>query len=350
MSSMYALHHVIKTKREELGLTQGEFCFGLCAESTLDKIEKGTFVPNMFLRIALCERLGLDANDYSIPKTVKEIEMYKLKRDISKELYRHNFGRAQEYLDMLEKKLASTRGPKIETMLTQFIRFSRLFIRTQKENLNPEEELKELKEILAITIKDFNYEKLPRHLLAYDELGVLNYLAVSYYEAGQKDECINLLYALKNHLEKDIIDHVRVAAMYSMIVYNLSKYVGLKRNHDEAIRLCDEGIHNCEVYKHTNCLSGLLLNRGYALTMLDRKEEAGEYLSEALFFDKRFNAGQDSEAINKFAEENGILFVKPYKVIRLEEEGEVVFYKASQHLKAGSQRNRPPSHNQKPEH
>ena len=349
MSSMYSFNHVIKTRREELGLTQGEFCYGLCAESTFDKIEKGTFVPNMFLRIALCERLGLDPNDFSMPKTAEEMEMYKLKHKISIELYSGNFGRALEYIDMLEKKLASTRGPKIETILTQFIRFSRLIIRTQKGNLSPEEELKEIKEILAITIKDFDHEKLPRHLLAYDELSVINYLAYVYYEAGQKDHAISILYALKSHLEMDAVDRKRVAPVYSTIVHNLSGYIGHKGNYDEVIRLCDEGIHINKEFEINSCLSGLLFNKGCSLAMLGRKEEAGKHLCNALALDQILHDGRTFEAINKFAEDNGIILVPGYKVIRLEEgEGEVVFYNKGS-KKAGNQRNRPPSHNQKPE-
>lgn len=55
----FKLGTYIKKHREELGMSQEDLCGGLCAVSTLSRIENNQQDPSRRLTMSLLERLGL---------------------------------------------------------------------------------------------------------------------------------------------------------------------------------------------------------------------------------------------------------------------------------------------------
>ena len=56
---MYTVGSIIKNEREKHKISQEELCFGICAVSTLSRIEHNEQTPTMEKAMALLNRVGL---------------------------------------------------------------------------------------------------------------------------------------------------------------------------------------------------------------------------------------------------------------------------------------------------
>lgn len=79
---MYTIGSVIKHEREKRGISQEELCFGICAVSTLSRIEHSEQTPSMEKAMALLDRLGLEGSAYLSFVSNEEYEFYKISRNV----------------------------------------------------------------------------------------------------------------------------------------------------------------------------------------------------------------------------------------------------------------------------
>jgi tetratricopeptide (TPR) repeat protein len=114
------------------------------------------------------------------------------------------------------------------------------------------------------------------------------------------------MYAFKDYIERKVVDDAGISALYTSILHSLTNGVGQKGNHDEVIRLCEAGIKRCVEYGAYFSFASLLFNKGYALALLGRKDEARKYLQEAFYLNRARGKLQSCEINKKFADEHGI--------------------------------------------
>lgn len=276
---MIKIGELIRTYREQQGISQEILSHGICSVSSLSRIENGIQTPSRATFEAFMERMGLPAELYPSFQNYREVEAFQLKHEINQKLIADRNDEAEILLNKLRAM------PELDRKCTQFIMFAQAVLFRQR-NGKPEEVLKALREAAKLSIRDTAPDKFTQQLLSTDELYLMNYLAIAYFDNGMQQEGINTLYALKEYIERKVIDKKGIAPLYTTILFNLSKWLGLESYYDETIKLSETGIQHCIEYGTYFVFAQLLFNKGYALLMLGQKQEAKEYMLQAYYIQK----------------------------------------------------------------
>ena len=78
----YRIGEIIRKRRIELGLTQGELCEGIYEEPTMSRIENGKQTPSRTKLSVLLQRLGLPDDRYYALLSDNEIKIADLQKEI----------------------------------------------------------------------------------------------------------------------------------------------------------------------------------------------------------------------------------------------------------------------------
>ena len=95
---MYFIGSLIKSEREKHRVSQEELCFGICAVSTLSRIENNEQTPTMEKAVALLSRLGLEGSSYMSFISEEEYLFFVIRRDTEAILAHREYMRAYEYV------------------------------------------------------------------------------------------------------------------------------------------------------------------------------------------------------------------------------------------------------------
>lgn len=296
---MLSIGEIIRVNREAQNISQDTLSQGICSVSNLSRIENGVQIPSRITYEALMQRLGLPPEMYPSFLNDRELEMFRLKHQINKKFIAGQYAEAEALLNKMCEE------PKPERLYKQFVIYARAVL-LRETGGDPAVFLGEMKKAVAMSMKDFQPQNILRYVLTRDELNMLNNLAYSYHCVGDEDSNIEVLYALKEYIEKKVADTEGISPVYTTVLYNLSKWVGLKGGYNEVIKLCDIGIESCIEYGRYLAFAGLLFNKGYALVMLNRKEDARKHIQESYYIGRARNNTEMCEIIKTFAAENGI--------------------------------------------
>ena len=77
--SIYQLGHIIRLRREDLGITQEELADGICSVPTLSRIENGERMPNKAHVEMLLQRLGYSDTMSYVYVDRNELQRHELK-------------------------------------------------------------------------------------------------------------------------------------------------------------------------------------------------------------------------------------------------------------------------------
>ena len=86
----FKLGTYIKKRRKELGMSQEELCEGLCAVSSLSRIENNQQDPSRRLTRDLLQRLGLPEDKFTAFWGQRDITVGALMREINNDMIRHH--------------------------------------------------------------------------------------------------------------------------------------------------------------------------------------------------------------------------------------------------------------------
>ena len=95
----YCIGNLIYENRTRQRITQEELCEGICAPTTLSKIENGIQIPRRKTFEALLQRLGIYAQRYTFPVSNGEMERSNLEFQIIRKLSAEDY----EILGLLEQ-------------------------------------------------------------------------------------------------------------------------------------------------------------------------------------------------------------------------------------------------------
>lgn len=83
---IYNIGTLIKSRREELKISQEDLCAGICSVSTLSRIENGHGVSTQSHATMLLQRLGYYDTTAFIFQSGEEIEMHNLQHKIGNQI------------------------------------------------------------------------------------------------------------------------------------------------------------------------------------------------------------------------------------------------------------------------
>lgn len=296
--AVFQLGPILKARREELGLSQEDLADGICAVPTLSRIENGERLPTKNHFEMLMQRLGYSAMSMDFFTDKQDFLIYELKFKTRQAYIDKKYPLARKLLDELEDMLE--KPTKIDR---QFVLLHQILL-NQKQFSNAEK-LKKLETAIQLTCPKYKSNYIPR-VLSYDEIILLNNIAICYDALGDCTHAISILTVLKEYYDHHVISEEEALRTQPMILYNLSKFLGLSGRYDECIEICDLGIRIARTTGRCPLLGKTLFNRAWALIKRDRSgdwEVAEKTLKQAYTFSDVMEKGHDKDFIQKFYEE-----------------------------------------------
>lgn len=295
----YNIGLFIKKKREEQHIRQEDLCRGICDKSTLSRIERGKQEPSSGILGVLLQRLGINEDQLAVLLGPKDFEISDLQKEIVALNSQREYEKAAEKIRRLEQLVEPT-----DKITQQFI------LRCKALAYFPEDYPASrdlLLQALSLTLPDFDFDHISDYLLGIEEIKILNQLANSYSEAGDRRFAIHIYRQLFEDPRKQLLNTEAKVSLIIMLSYNYSRLLGLeKRRYEEEIEIATIGQQACIQYNRCQLLGGLLLNIACGLHELGRNEECKSHLIDAYYANHLMKNYISCDIVNNYAKEIGI--------------------------------------------
>lgn len=236
--AVYSMGTILKKCRETKGITQEELCYGICTPSALSKMEHGLREPSYVKFASLMERMGEWPEAYDVFIGDKVYRIHELQGEVRTLVFHKEYDEANKVLDELEKELGNYTN---ETIYHQFLGLERVLCMA-KGNIT-KQQISELENLLMLTVPHFRDVPLFKCFLSHQELVLINSIAVGYGENGYGEKAISLFRELKNHLENRYMGNREKATIYSVVLLNQVKYLGMEGYYEEALEASEDAIN-----------------------------------------------------------------------------------------------------------
>ena len=292
--AVYVVGDFLRETRLRKGYTQEEVSYGICTPASLSRIENGAQKPGRLILEKLFERLGTENNLFNSFVSREEMELYIAIQTLIRNVTDGDLHRIEEQIAAVEKLTQNT-----SELERQSLFWAKGELATQKYG-NDCEAMDCFMKAVQITLPDFDGKNpLRNHLLTFDEITIINSIAVRHGENGDLLTAIQLDMWLKEYMENKIIDGRMKTAKYPMILYNLSYWLGEENCHNEALKMAEQGVDFCVKYGNLPAFPILMFNQGAALAELERYDEAKKcFLQSITIFEAMKKPSQVQTAID----------------------------------------------------
>lgn len=294
----YNIGLFIKKKREEQHIRQEDLCRGICDKSTLSRIERGKQEPSSGILGVLLQRLGINEDQLAVLLGPKDFEISDLQKEIVALNSQKEYEKAAEKIRRLEQLVEPT-----DKITQQFILRSKA-LAYFPEDYPASRDL--LLQALSLTLPDFDFDHISDYLLGIEEIKILNQLANSYSEAGDRRFAIHIYRQLFEDSRKELFNSEAKVSLFTMLSYNYSRLLGLERRYEEEIEIATLGQQACIKYNKCQLLGGLLLNIACALHELGKTEECKLKLTDSFYAYHLIQDCDSCKLITDYAEKIGI--------------------------------------------
>lgn len=275
--AVYVVGDFLRETRMRKGYTQEEVSYGICTAASLSRIENGAQKPGRLIMEKLFERLGTENNLFNSFVSREEMELYSAIQELIRNITDKDISKIESQVDVVELMTKDT--TELEHQCLYFAKGE--LARQRDENNDKAMEL--YMKAIHITLPDFDGKNpLRSNLLTFDEIMIINAIAILYAESGNIMLAIQLDMWLKEYMESKIVDGTMKIAKYPMILYNLSNCFGDRNCHTEAFELANQGIDFCIKYGNLFFFPIFLVNKGIALAELGKIDDGKEYLHQAI--------------------------------------------------------------------
>lgn len=292
--AVYVVGDFLRETRLRKGYTQEEVSYGICTPASLSRIENGAQKPGRLILEKLFERLGTENNLFNSFVSKEEMELYLEIQTLIRNVTDGDLQRIEEQIDIVDRLTKNT-----SELERQSLFWAKGELATQKYG-NDCEAMDCFMKAVQITLPDFDGKNpLRNHLLTFDEITIINSIAVRHGENGDLLTAIQLDMWLKEYMENKIIDGRMKTAKYPMILYNLSYWLGEENCHNEALKMAEQGVDFCVKYGNLPAFPILMFNQGAALAELERYDEAKKcFLQSITIFEAMKKPSQVQTAID----------------------------------------------------
>lgn len=300
----YHIGFCIRRKREEQGVSQSQLCYGICDRTTLSRIECGKQEPSYSVLKMLLQRLGMSEDRCQILMGPQEFTISELQEEIVADNVQHDFSSALKKIRRLEELFQPAENP----ILQQFVLRVRALAGYEKNGERCAYTYPVQRKILIcaleLTCPGITMENLDSFLLGEDEAKIINQIAISYSEEGNRRQAIEIYRQLIRYVQSRFASCEIGEAMLPMTTYNYSRLLGLERRYEEAIEIAELGRQCCVKYNKCRFLGGLLLNIACCLHDMGEDEKSRELLVDSYYINKTMERTKSCEVVQKYAKEN----------------------------------------------
>lgn len=275
--AVYVVGDFLRETRMRKGYTQEEVSYGICTTASLSRIENGAQKPGRIILEKLFERLGTENNLFNSFVSREEMELYSAIQELIRNVTDVEVEKIEEQISII-KQLIKDDG-RLENQIILFAQ-SKLAVKKYGDS---DKAMELLMRAIHITLPEFDGKNPMRNnLLTFDEITIINSIAVRYAKKGEYLIAIQLDLWLKEYMENKIVDGKMKTAKYPMILYNLSNWFGEEKCPKEAYKIADEGVMFCIKYGNLVTFPALILNKGVALAEMGQLNDSKKYLHQAI--------------------------------------------------------------------
>lgn len=253
---------LIKTKRNEKGLTQKELAEGICVQAVISKIEKGETTPSVDIFFKLVKRLDIEVSSISkifeLNNASSQNTVYS--ENVKQLLYMRDYDSLIDVLEKMDKRIMTAE---------EILYYDWLWTITgyMMKEINLLDTIQKL-ENLVIQSKDKYFQLYLKSTSAIASIYSENYendLALQYFESIVDDY----------QASDDFCDYVT-------FLYSISRAYFVKGDLDKSLRYISEAIDKILGEKSIYLLGDSLLMRAHILSETKLYEEAKKYCRNAI--------------------------------------------------------------------
>ena len=299
----YHIGEYIKRKREEKEIKQDELCYGICDRSTLSRIERGNQEPSNYILKALLQRLGISEDRCQILMGAQEFEIAELQREIVADNVRKDFSSALKKIRRLEELSQSAEKPLLQQFILRVRAAAGYEENGERLDYDNPTQRKMLIQALELTCPGITMENVGSFLLSEDEAKIINQIAITYSEEGNRRQAIEIYRQLIRYVQSHFAGCEVGQVMLPLTAYNYSRLLGQERRYEEAIEIAELGRQCCVKYNKCRFLGGLLFNIAYCLHDLGKDVESMELMIQSYYVNKAMDRTRSCEVVRKYAKE-----------------------------------------------
>lgn len=277
----FPIGEVLRKRRLELGLTQAEVCEGICEPSTLSRIENKEQTPCRSKLIALLQRLGLPEDRYYALVDKNESQISELQAQITF----CNIHRSSE--DGLHKIVELENLASSNDLLTkQFILRSKVALgKCVDGHIVPysfTERLDMLFSAMDLTCPNFNISDISHGLYSINEIKIINQIALTYSNAGQRNISLNIYSQLFEYVQNHV-SPLNQTMVIILVAYNYSRDLCYEKRLEESIKMGNLALNASRRAFHLAYQGDLFYTLAYCFYQLGQQEISKKYFYTAYY-------------------------------------------------------------------
>lgn len=299
----FMIGEYIRKQREAKEINQDDLCRGICNRSTLSRIERGRQEPSYYTLKVLLQRLGIPEERFQILMGPQEFEIEELQQEIVADNVKHDFSSALKKIERLETLFQAEQQP----VLQQFVLRVRALAGYEKDGQHFDYDYSTQREMLThaleLTCAGIHLKNMGRFLLGEDEAKIINQIAITYSEEGNRRQAIEIYRQLIRYVQRNFAGCEVERVLLPLTAYNYSRLLGLERRYEEAIEVAKLGRQCCVKYNRCRMLGGLLLNIAYCLHEMGEDERSRELLTQSYYVYKAMEKVRNCRDVQNYAKE-----------------------------------------------
>lgn len=241
--AVYVVGDFLRETRLRKGYTQEEVSYGICTPASLSRIENGAQKPGRLILEKLFERLGTENNLFNTFVNREEMELYSAIQELIRNITDQDVSKIETQVEIVEKMTKET-----SVLENQCLYFAKGELSRQRDK-NNEKAMELYMKAIHITLPDFDGKNpLRKNLLTFDEIMIINAIAILYVNNDEIMTAIQLDMWLKEYMENKLVDGKTKTAKYPMILYNLSCWLDDEGYHKESLEMAEQGLEFCIKY------------------------------------------------------------------------------------------------------
>lgn len=257
----------LKERRKALKMSQKELAEGICKQGQISRIENGEYTPGSELLYALSRKLRVSMDyffDEQVQDEKNELENFRLvaenfisQRDYSSLKYLYNLeSKSSSHLSLSDKMYLEW----IQTLVLFYCDDNKLEAVSKLEKLLKERNISEI-----------NYLRFSNTLFNF------------YYDIDNLNQFNEIRDNLEKRVNNLIIHTIEELELSIKFNYNISRYLWLQNNVEDALNKISETIRICKRYRSNYLLADLYLLLGNASASFSNIDEVRDYYTKAKF-------------------------------------------------------------------
>lgn len=257
----------LKERRKALKMSQKELAEGICKQGQISRIENGEYTPGSELLYALSRKLRVSMDyffDEQVQDEKNELENFRLvaenfisQRDYSSLKYLYNLeSKSSSHLSLSDKMYLEW----IQTLVLFYCDNNKLEAVSKLEKLIKEKNISEI-----------NYLRFSNTLFNF------------YYDIDDLNQFNEIRDNLEERVNNLIIHTIEELELSIKFNYNISRYLWLQNNVEDALNKISETIRICKRYRSNYLLADLYLLLGNASASFGNIDEVRDYYTKAKF-------------------------------------------------------------------